>query len=162
MISAPSTSGLSVEFLLRVIDVKCGFFTLLNCSVHIETESVLYITYSINEHFVIQMAHDGQHRTPLELISQNLRSVLIDVLNKLECGDVDNSIDFARYRVEWLCSVILRLGGSLEQSLLSHLQEAQQLLAILDMDNYFRCTSYHHHHHHHHHHHILYFKHDRI
>ena len=27
--SAPSTSGLSVELLLTVIDVKCGYFTLL-------------------------------------------------------------------------------------------------------------------------------------
>ena len=27
--SAPSTSGLSVELLLRVIDVKYGYFTLL-------------------------------------------------------------------------------------------------------------------------------------
>ena len=40
---------------------------------------------------------------------------LADVLNKLECGDVDHSIDFARYRVEWLCSLLVRLGGSLEE-----------------------------------------------
>ena len=30
--SAPSTSGLSVELLLRVIDVKYGYFTLLDSS----------------------------------------------------------------------------------------------------------------------------------
>ena len=42
---------------------------------------------------------------------------LADVLNKLECGDVDHSIDFARYRVEWLCSLLVRLGGSLEEIL---------------------------------------------
>lgn len=34
-----------------------------------------------------------------------------------------------RYRVEWLCSVLLRFGRSLEQNLLPRLQEAQQLLA---------------------------------
>ena len=88
------------------------------------------------------MAHEGQHQSPLELITQNVRGILADVLNKLECGDVDRSIDFARYRVEWLCSVLVRLGGSLEENLLPLLQEAQQLLAILDRDDYFNCTSY--------------------
>ena len=88
------------------------------------------------------MAHEGQHQFPLELITQNVRGILADVLNKLECGDVDRSIDFARYRVEWLCSVLVRLGGSLEENLLPLLQEAQQLLAILDRDDYFNCTSY--------------------
>ena len=88
------------------------------------------------------MAHEGQHQSPLELITQNVRSILADVLNKLECGDVDHNIDFARYRVEWLCSVLVRLGGSLEENLLPRLQEAQQLLAILDRDDYFNCTSY--------------------
>ena len=51
-------------------------------------------------------------------------------------------IDFARYRVEWLYSLLVRLGGSLEESLLPRLQEAQQFLAILDRDDYFNCTSY--------------------
>ena len=71
------------------------------------------------------LAHEGQHQSPLELITQNVRSMLADVLNKLECGDVDHSIDFARYRVEWLCSVLVRLGGSLEENLLPRLREAQ-------------------------------------
>ena len=35
---------------------------------------------------------------------------LADVLNKLECGDVD-------HRVERLCSLLVRLGGSLEEIL---------------------------------------------
>ena len=76
------------------------------------------------------MAHEGQHQSPLELITQNVRSILANVLNKLECGDVDHSIDFARYRVEWLCSVLVRLGGSLEENLLPRLQEAQQLMYL--------------------------------
>ena len=43
------------------------------------------------------MAHEGQHQSPLELITQNVRSILADVLNKLECGDVDHtcSIDYS-------------------------------------------------------------------
>ena len=57
-------------------------------------------------------------KSPLELINQNVRSILADVVNKLECGDVDLSIDFARYRVEWLCSLLVRLGGSLGENLL--------------------------------------------
>ena len=61
-----------------------------------------------------------------------MRHILADVLHKLECGVVDHSIESAGYRVEWLCSVLVRLGGSLEENLLSPLQEAQQLLAILD------------------------------
>ena len=39
-------------------------------------------------------------------------------------------------------NVLVRLGGSLEENLLPLLQEAQQLLAILDRDDYFNCTSY--------------------
>ena len=62
------------------------------------------------------MAHEGQHQSPLELITQNVRSILADVLNKLECADVDHSIDFARYRVEWLCSVLVRLGEVLKKT----------------------------------------------
>ena len=64
-----------------------------------------------------KMAHEGQHQSPLELITQNVRSILA-VVNKLECGNVDHSIDFARYRVEWLCSVLVKLGESLEENLL--------------------------------------------
>ena len=49
-------------------------------------------------------AHEEQHQSPLDLITQNVRRILADVLNKLNCWDVDHSIDFARYRVEWLFS----------------------------------------------------------
>ena len=71
------------------------------------------------------VTHEGQHQSPLELITKNVRSILADVLNKLECGDVDHSIDFARNRAEWLCSVLVRLGGSIEENLLLSLKEAQ-------------------------------------
>ena len=53
------------------------------------------------------MAHEGQYWSPLELITQNVKCILADVLNKLECGDVDHSIDFATYRVEFLCSALV-------------------------------------------------------
>ena len=44
------------------------------------------------------MAHEGQHQSPLELITHNVRSILADVLNKFECGDVDHSIDFREWQ----------------------------------------------------------------
>lgn len=56
---------------------------------------------------------EGQHQSPPELISQNLRSILSAVLNKLENGNINDKIDFARYKVDWLCSVQLMLGGNL-------------------------------------------------
>ena len=55
---------------------------------------------------------EGQHQSPFELITNNVRSILRDVVNKVETGDVDNNIDFIRYRVDWLCSLLLRLGGN--------------------------------------------------
>ena len=42
--SAPSTSGLSVELLLRVIDAKYGCFTLLYHSAHHVTPHVMHLT----------------------------------------------------------------------------------------------------------------------
>ena len=55
------------------------------------------------------------------------------------CGAVDHNIYF---KFEWLCSVLVKLVGSLEENLLPRLQEAQQFLATLDRDDYFNCTSY--------------------
>ena len=58
---------------------------------------------------------------------------------KKKCGALDHNIDF---EFERLCSVLVRLVGSLEENLLPRLQEAQQFLATLDRDDYFNCTSY--------------------
>ena len=44
------------------------------------------------------MAQEGQYQSPLELITHNVRSILADVLNKLECGDVDVEIDFREWQ----------------------------------------------------------------
>ena len=48
--SAPSTSGLSVELLLRVIDVKYGYFTLLYFTLLYFT--LLYFTISGNYGYI--------------------------------------------------------------------------------------------------------------
>ena len=64
---------------------------------------------------------EGQQQCPFKLITNNAGSILRDVVNKLECGDIDNNIDFIRYRVGRLCSLLLRLGGNLEESLLPNL-----------------------------------------
>ena len=72
-----------------------------------------YMTYGLEFELKLTMAlQEGQHQSPIELITQNFKSILRGVLNKLECQNGDNNIDFARYRVEWLCSVLLRLGGN--------------------------------------------------
>ena len=60
--------------------------------------------------------------------------ILLCVAKK--CGAVDHNIDFA---IEWLCSVLVRHVGSLEENLLPRLHEAQQFLATLDRDDYFNC-----------------------
>ena len=70
-----------------------------------------------------------------------MRNILADVLNKLESGDVDHSIDSARYRVEWLCSVLVRLGERRKHTASPTRSEAQQFLAILDRDDYFKKNS---------------------
>ena len=52
----------------------------------------------------------GQQQSPLELVSTNVRAVLKDVINKLQCGDYVNIIDFTWYKIDWLCSLLLRFG----------------------------------------------------
>ena len=43
--------------------------------------------------------------------------------------------DFARYKIDWLCSLLLRFGGPLEDSLLLYLLEAQRMLSAIDKDD---------------------------
>lgn len=78
---------------------------------------------------------EGQHQSPVHLVSMNVRSVLNDVINKLQSDDYSSNIDFARYKIDWLCTLLLRLGGPLEDSLLGYLLEAQRTLSLLDMDD---------------------------
>ena len=55
--SAPSTSGLSVELLLRVIDVKYGYFTLLyfisNNKVHVRLALFIFASKGIKQLFFL-------------------------------------------------------------------------------------------------------------
>ena len=84
---------------------------------------------------------EGQHQTPFELVSTNISTVLNDVINKLQCRDYSINIDFARYKIDWLCALLLRVGGNLEDSLLRYLLEAQRMLSIIDKDDYDCCSN---------------------
>ena len=84
---------------------------------------------------------EGQHQSPFELVSTNIRAVLNDVINKLQCRDCSVNIDFARYKIDWLCALLLRVGGNLEDSLLRYLLEAQRMLAIIDKGEDICCSS---------------------
>ena len=67
---------------------------------------------------------EGQHQSPLELVTSNLRAVLNDVINKLDSRYYSSNIDYVRYKIDWICTLLVRLGGTLEGSVLPYLQEA--------------------------------------
>lgn len=73
---------------------------------------------------------EGQHQTVRELIVNNVKTVLVDVINRLNSN---TGLDYSLYKVEWLCSLILRLGGMFEEELLPNLLQARHL--ILQMVN---------------------------
>lgn len=78
---------------------------------------------------------EGQHQSPLELVTSNLRAVLNDVINKLESRYYSSNIDYVRYKIDWICTLLVRLGGTLEESVLPYLQEAAWMLAVIDQEN---------------------------
>ena len=39
---------------------------------------------------------EGQHQSPIQLISMNVRTVLNEVINKLQSGEYSNNIDFKK------------------------------------------------------------------
>lgn len=84
---------------------------------------------------------EGQHQSPFELVSSNIRAVSNDVINKLQCRDYSVNIDFARYKIDWLCALLLRVGGNLENSLLRYLLEAERMLSIIDKDEDICCSN---------------------
>ena len=53
----------------------------------------------------------GQHRTAQELIENNVKTVLLDVMNQLASS---TDLDYGLYKVEWLCSLVLRLRGTFD------------------------------------------------
>ena len=73
---------------------------------------------------------EGQHQTVRELIVNNVKTVLVDVINRLNSN---TGLDYSLYKVEWLCSLILRLGGMFEEELFPNLLQARHL--ILQMVN---------------------------
>ena len=75
---------------------------------------------------------EGQHRSSTELICTNLKGILNDIIGKLEGQDCRNIIDYAQYKVDWLIGLLLRIGGSLEESILPYLLQANQLLLTSD------------------------------
>lgn len=74
----------------------------------------------------------GQHRTTQELIESSIITVLLDVLHQL-ASNAD--LDYDLYKVEWLCSLVLRLGGMFEQALLPNLRQAHDLISLMIRHN---------------------------
>ena len=70
----------------------------------------------------------GQQQTAQELIENNIRTVLLDVINRLNSN---TGLDYSLYQVEWLCSLVLRLGGMFEETLLPNLLQARHLLSLI-------------------------------
>ncbi len=75
---------------------------------------------------------EGQHRSPIELVSTNVKAVLMDIISKLEGQSCSNKIDFAQYKVDWLIRLLLRMGGNLEESILPYLLQAKKILSTSD------------------------------
>ena len=74
----------------------------------------------------------GQHRTAQELIESNIKTVLLDVMNRLASS---TDLDYGLYKVEWLCSLLVRLGGMLQEVLLSNLLQARDLISLMVKHN---------------------------
>ena len=74
----------------------------------------------------------GQHRTTQELIESSIITVLLDVLHQL-ASNAD--LDYDLYKVEWLCSLVVRLGGMFEQALLPNLRQAHDLISLMIRHN---------------------------
>ena len=55
----------------------------------------------------------------------------MDVLRNIEGTNGNVNIDYIRYKVDSLCAILTRFSNNLEDSLLSHIMEAQSILANL-------------------------------
>ncbi|CAH3162477.1 unnamed protein product [Porites lobata] len=92
---------------------------------------------------------------------RNYRSAVVTIWSAVKRGRLNlhlvlvwrhTTYDYMTLSVEmWIIALTLldtelngsvQLGGSLKENLLPRLQEAQQLLAILERGDYFNCTSY--------------------
>ena len=83
---------------------------------------------------------EGQHQSPFEIVYSNVKEVLNDVISKLEDQDCRNNIDFAQFKIDWICALLLRMGGILENSLLPYLLQAHQILTLIDKNEDICCT----------------------
>ena len=70
----------------------------------------------------------GQHRKAQELIESNIKTVLLDVMNQLA---TNADLDYGLYKVEWLCSLVLRLRETFEEALLPNLRQTHDLLSLM-------------------------------
>ena len=59
----------------------------------------------------------------------------MNVINKLESTDYISSIDYAKYKIDWICTLSFTVGGSLEEAVLPSLQEAARMWSIINEDN---------------------------
>lgn len=83
--------------------------------------------------------NEGQHQTPQELLSNNFKEVICDLLNYLNgIGNHDVDVDYATYRLDWLMSLCTRFGDHFEkeETFVEHLLQAQELLSAIN-----RCDS---------------------
>ena len=53
-----------------------------------------------------------------QLITNNIKTVLLDVMNQLA---FNADLDYGLYKLQWLCSLVLRLRGTFIEALLPNL-----------------------------------------
>ena len=53
-----------------------------------------------------------------QLITSNIKTVLLDVMNQLA---FNADLDYGLYKLQWLCSLVLRLRGTFIEALLPNL-----------------------------------------
>ena len=74
-----------------------------------------------------------QHRTAQEeLIASNIKTVLLNVMNELPSSA---DPDYGLYKLEWLCSLVLRFRGTFKEALLPNLRQAHDLISLMISHN---------------------------
>ena len=115
--SAPSTSGLSVALLLRVIDVKYGYFTLLYFCLPQQSTSFNKIERTVKQLFkpFARDLSDTNHRRGPEKFSgflinssQNLNSLKFLRMNN-KPGDKEGPLP-TKHAVHWDCGGLKHTG----------------------------------------------------
>ena len=81
----------------------------------------------------------GQLETPTTLILGHCRTILAQVINEMDAGLGAFNIDYARYRVDWVRSMIDEEDNDMSE-LLQLVTQAQNILGDLDSDIYYRSS----------------------